>query len=342
MYAEKPLLHRRQEAHIPGSLRTVSIDVTQKCNMTCEHCYADTFRHKGLVDIEVLCERIEELYQLGAFHYVLQGGEAILAPDRLEAIVRATHPEECYINVVSNGWEMTAERIRWLKELKVDKVTFSMDSGIREEHDAGRLKGSFDRVLAAIDNVLAEGLFSSISVVVTRSSLYSDGFRKALDIALEKGIRIDVQIAEPVGKWDGKTDELMRPEDSAYIKKLQTELGRLPNGLTRINRDIFCGEDDHCPAGTEFVAIASDGHFLPCNFLQYSLGNIAERGIGEMRADLIRNQWFDGSQSHCICGEDEVFIKDHITPYKDAPKPLDAYSVFGLEKNCSACKKGKT
>lgn len=332
MYADKPLLHQRQKDWVPGGLRTVALDVTGACNMTCDHCYAVTFRKAGEIELSVLKKALDEFYDLGVFHYVLQGGEAIVDPARLEYILRNCHPDEAYINVVSNGWAMTGEKIRWLKELKVDKIAFSLDSGIEAEHDENRLPGSFQRTLKAIDMVLEEGLLTSISTVVTHQSLYSDSFQRVLDIARDKRIRLDVQIAEPVGKWDGRKDCLITPEDNRYIKHLQQTEGLLPHGQTLISRDIFCGDQDHCPAGREFVGLTNNGDLLPCNFLQFTLGNVRNRSIREMRADLMQSPWFDGNQPICICGEDERFIDEFITPYVDAPKPLDAYSVFCLKR----------
>ncbi len=330
MYSLKPKLHERQKNHVSGNLRTIAPDVTPRCNMRCSHCYAETFANSTPVEIEILERALEEAYQLGVFHYILQGGEPIQDRERLEAILKACHPEETYINVISNGWAMTPDRIRWLKGLHVDKIAFSMDSGIEAEHDANRRPGSLKKVMAAVDNVLKEGLLSSISVVVTHQSLYSDRFRRAFDFAMEKGIRVDVQIAEPVGKWDGRRDFLMTPEDSAYIKKLQQSSPVLPNGQRMVNRDIYSGPEDHCPAGTEFMALTANGQFLPCNFLQYSLGNIREKTLGEMRADLLSSPWFDGKHAGCLCGEDGEFIDKFIMPFKNEAKPLDAYAVFGL------------
>ena len=226
---------------------------------------------------------------------------------------------------------MTLETIRWLKNLQVDKIAFSLDSGIEEEHDANRKPGSFKRVLNGIDNVISEGLITSISTVVTHDSLYSDGFKKAYEYAKKKQIRMDVQISEPVGKWDGKTEYLMTPEDSRYIKNLQLASPILPNGQRMINRDIFSGEVDHCPAGTEFMGITVDGQILPCNFLQFSLGNIKDYSISSMRNALLKNPWFNGIHPVCLCGEDKKFISKFITPYIGIPKPLDAKKVFKLK-----------
>jgi MoaA/NifB/PqqE/SkfB family radical SAM enzyme len=330
MYKDKPRLHSRQREHRAGDLRTLSLDVTSRCNMRCPHCYAATFAAAEPVELAILGRALDEAHELGVYHYVMQGGEPSEDAERLESILRLCHPSETYINVVSNGWNITPEVIAWLKTLQVDKIAFSLDSGLEVEHDAGRMPGSFQRTMQAVDAVLAAGLLTSISTVVTRESLYSEGFRAAYDYALDKGIRIDVQIAEPVGKWDGQRALLMRPQDTEYIKRLQVDGPILSNGQKMVNRDIYSGEEDHCPAGTEFMAISVDGQLLPCNFLQFSLGNIRDRTIKEMREDLLTSRWFDGVHPVCLCGEDADFIERYIMPYVQDIKPLNAHTIFGL------------
>lgn len=330
MYKNKPKLHARQRLQVPGDLRTIALDVTPRCNMKCSHCYAETFAHVEPIELEHLQRALDEFYNLGVSHYVLQGGEPIADPVRLESILQMCHPEETYLNVVSNGWSMTRECVHWLKDLQVDKISFSLDSGIEAEHDLMRGQGSFQRVMAAIDFVLEAGLFTSISTVVTHDSLHSEGFKQAFDFAHRKMIRLDIQIAEPVGKWDGIKACLITPEDSDYIKQLQRDCPILPNGQRLVNRDIFCGEKDHCPAGREFMSLTADGQLLPCNFLQFTLGSILDNSIKEMRESLISNHWFNGQHPHCLIGENHDFIDAFVIPYVGRPKPLNAWDIFEL------------
>ena len=332
MYSEKPLLHQRQKACRPGQLRTIALDVTSKCNMTCPKCYAETFVDKDPLPEDILIRTLDEFYELGVFHYVLQGGEASMVPKRLEIILRNCHPDETYINIISNGWGITKRKVQSLKSLKVDKIAFSLDSGIEQEHDEGRMQGSFNWVMRAIDTVLEEGLLSSISTVVTHESLYSEGFNLALEFARDRQIRIDVQIAEPVGKWDGRRDILITSEDSAYIKKLQQDMGRLANGQMMISRDIYTGSADHCPAATEFMSLSIDGELLACNFLQFSLGNVHDYTVANMRKAIMQSPWFDGEHPNCIIGEDHRFIEQFVDPYVGKEKPLDAYEVFDIPR----------
>ncbi len=332
MYSEKPKLHARQKLWKEGNLKSISLDITSKCNMNCCHCYAKTFRNVNQVGLDVLKKALEELYEIGVFHYILQGGEAIVDSERLEAVIKMIHPDETYINVASNGWAMTLEKIRWLKKLKVDKISFSLDSGIEEEHDASRSLGSFKRVFEAIDNVIKEGLDVSFSIVITHDSLRSEGFRKAYEFAKKKRIRMEAQIAEPVGMWDGRTDLLITKEDAKFIKELDLNSPLALDGRNLVKRDLYRGKEDYCPAGKEFMAISPDGEFLPCNFLQFSLGNIKDKSIKEMRDTLLTNKWFNKKYRHCLVGENEEFINTYVMPYVGKQKPLDANKIFELEK----------
>lgn len=330
MYALKKKLHLREKEYKSGNLRSIALDITGKCNMHCKFCYAETFSQKEPVALDVLQKALEEAYEMGVCHYILQGGEVCADYERLKNIISMIHPDETYINIVSNGWGMTREKIEELRDLQVDKITFSLDSGIPEEHDENRMPGSYKRVLAAIDIVKEAGLLSGISTVVTHESLYGEGFRKAYQIAKDKGIRFDVQIAEPVGKWDGNKECLITKEDAEYIYNLYKDSPIMENGQTMIKRDLYRGDKVCCPAGTEFMAITVDGNFMPCNFIQATLGNIKDKSLREMRDDLLKSEWFCKEYPYCILGEDDKYFEEIVLKYKDDEKPLNAYEIFGL------------
>ncbi len=332
MYSEKPKLYAREKLYNKLELKSISLDVTSRCNMECSHCYAKTFAKVEPIGLDILKKALDELYEMGVFHYILQGGEAITDPERLEAIINMIYPDETYINISSNGWDMTYDKILWLKKLKVDKISFSLDSGIEKEHDTNRLSGSFRRTLKAIDNVIKEGLDVSFQTTITHDSLKSDGFKKAYEFARKKGIRMEAQIAEPVGAWDGRKDLLITSEDARFIKELCLNSPKTRDGREMVKRDLYRGDEDYCPAGKEFMAIASNGEFLPCNFLQFSLGNIKNKSIKEMRDALLTNKWFNKKYAHCLVGENEEFINSHVMPYVREQKPLNANKIFKLEE----------
>lgn len=335
MYALKTKLHERQKNYKEGNLQTLVLDVTNKCNMHCKFCYAETFGQKEPISLEILQRALDEAYDMGVFHYTLMGGEPFADYERLKKIIPMLHPEETFINIVSNGWMLTKERIEELRDMQVDKIAFSLDSGIEAEHDENRMPGSYQRVLDAIDKVKDAGLLAAISTVVTHQSLHSEGFNKAYEIAKEKGIRFEVQIAEPVGKWDGNKECLITEEDAAYIYDMYKNSPIMDNGQIMVKRDLYRGHSDQggkvcCPAGTEFMSITVDGNFMPCNFIQATLGNIRDKSLREMRNDLLKSKWFCKEYPCCILGENEEYFEEVVMKYKDEAKPLDAYKVFNL------------
>jgi MoaA/NifB/PqqE/SkfB family radical SAM enzyme len=121
-------------------------------------------------------------------------------------------------------------------------------------------------------------------------------------------------------------------EDSRYIKDLQLNSPILSNGQRMVHRDIFAADYDHCPAGVEFMGLSADGELLPCNFLQFSLGNVRNHRVREMREALLASKWFQGQVPRCLCGEDNEFIRTCIVPFIDQPKPLNAFDVFNLPR----------
>lgn len=328
MYDDKVKLHKRQSQYKEGNLRTIALDVTSKCNMSCKHCYAETFRYVKPIELDILRKALNGAYDMGVFHYVLQGGEAIIDPDRLHPIIKMIRPDETYITIVSNGWAMTTDRIKQLKDMKVDKLAYSLDSGIELNHDDIRMPGSFQRVKEAVDNTLNEGLDTSVSCVITKGYTKTDDFKRLLDYVVDKQIRLDIQVAMPVGNWDGNLDCLASAEDIRCIKKLRKELPRIKNNREMIKRDIFTNDADHCPAVTEFLGLTVDGNLLPCNFMQFTMGNIRDHSIKEMRDKFLNNYWFTNEQRVCLLGENRKFIEEFVTPYVGEKKPLDATKLF--------------
>ncbi|MGB0581094.1 MAG: radical SAM/SPASM domain-containing protein, partial [Limisphaerales bacterium] len=338
MYSEKPNLHQRQKRHQPGQLRTVALDTTFRCNLNCPHCYAFPFINKvEAIDMELLKPALEEFYGMGVFHYVLQGGEAITDMPRLREIIPHLHPEETYLNVISNGWEMDRKIIQELKDLQVDKITFSLDSGIPEEHDQGRREGCYDRVIKAIGDVRDSGMLVGLSTVITHQSLHTPSFEKVYEVAKQEQVRLHLQIAEPVGNWEGNQEVLLTEEDTLYTRRLYDESALLPNGQKILHRDLYLEDGECCPAGTEFLSLTADGELFTCNFLQFTLGNIRDHSVREMRDMVLQSPWFSERHNRCLAGEHQEFMELFMFPNKGCPKPMNATEVFGLKRCSESC-----
>lgn len=60
------------------------------------------------------------------------------------------------------------------------------------------------------------------------------------------------------------------------------------------------------------MAIMVDGKFMPCNFIQATLGNIKDKSLKEMRDDLLKSKWFCMEYSYCILGECDEYFKEVV------------------------------
>jgi hypothetical protein len=61
--------------------------------------------------MKVLQRALDGIYTIGIFHYILQGGELLVNPPCLEAIIGGCFRNETYLNIVGDGWTMTEDRI---------------------------------------------------------------------------------------------------------------------------------------------------------------------------------------------------------------------------------------
>ncbi len=339
LFGRKPMLSFNMLRHrllkkVTGKpiLRTIDIAVTGKCNFNCVHCYAEVFNEEKPIELNILEKFIDEAIQMGVFHFVLQGGEAIIEHERLKAIIKLCRPHRCYITVVSNGWAMNRETILELKRLSVDKIAISLDSMIPEEHDTFRNRpGSWQRAIQALSDIVEAGLHTSISTTITHQNLQSDGIQGIFDFAEKHGYRVDVQIAQPAGKWEGALDYLIDEEDAAWLLKRRDSSKVSRNGQIIINRDIYPRAGTAgCPAVKEFMSLNVAGEVMPCTFIQASLGNIKDKSLREMREAALRNPYFQNYNPVCLSGEDRSFIGKYLQPYIGKKKPMNAYEVFNL------------
>ena len=151
-----------------------SIVVTYKCNLRCPMC----FLWKGPVDHtqehtkkelshEEMIKLIDDFAEIGTAGIGFTGGEPLLRPDMLD-LIKYTKKKGMVTHMSSNGWVVSVKDIaKKVVESGLDAIGFSVDGALPETHDSIRGKGSHERVLKAIDNIvsLRKELKSNIKIV---------------------------------------------------------------------------------------------------------------------------------------------------------------------------------
>lgn len=136
-------------------------EITLACCFSCKYCGSGggAARENELTTEECFSVA-DQLYELGCGRVSLIGGEIFMRRDWAEIVRRMTE-KGMRVNIITNGFLFTEERIRALKECGVESVSVSLD-GTREVHDKYRQGGSYDRALQAVSVLTESGIPTSV------------------------------------------------------------------------------------------------------------------------------------------------------------------------------------
>lgn len=276
------------------------IDPTAACNLHCEGCWAGEYSKADHLEPELFSRIIDEARQLGIYWIVLSGGEPFCYPHLLDVV--AKHPDSAFM-VYTNGTlidEKVADRLADLGNLS---PAFSLE-GWREQTDARRGAGTFDKIMRAMDLLRERGVFIGASVTSMRNNiqeLFSDDF---VDFLVEKGVTYIWSFHYiPIGRHPN-VDLMLTPEQRLWMVDRVKEL--------RNNKPVliadFWNDGAHtkgCIAGGRYYFhINAAGEVEPCAFVHFAADNIRGKSLKE----VLQNPLFKAYQKR------QPFNKNHLAP----------------------------
>lgn len=321
-YANKIILGR-------DSLRGIVFASSYACNFSCSHCYATRFRDTDLppLSLEEKIAVINKCLQLGATSFDFVGGEIGLSKD-LKQLLSACKPYKTHLSLASNGYDITREKVRHLKNLGIDKISISIDSGSEQEHDQFRnKKGSYERCFEAIENIRQEGLTPVIITCISKGDTKKQSFHDLVNYAINNHVELVFSVAIPFGQWEGNIDVLCDEEDIRYMREMHKEYSFL-------TRDCYENMGSSgCPAVKQIIYISEYGDVMPCPFTHISFGNIRYESIRDIRERMLSMPEFAEYHPCCLAGEDRTFIERHLSKTFGAKTyPLAATEAFPKNK----------
>jgi radical SAM protein with 4Fe4S-binding SPASM domain len=258
----------------PTPRRFMRLHLTQRCNLTCIHCYADSSPHvhaDGELPVERWLGIIDDFADAGGERVLFTGGEALVFPGCADLLQRA-HARGLDVTLFSNG--ILIDRYLGVIRECVDQVQISIDGPDAETNDPIRGPGSFRRAKSAVDTLLAAGVRVRISMVVMEQNLEAmrTGFlpfarqwpRGQVEFRLGYGVAHHGRGAEL-----GDTLEIhdVRPIVDRLLEELEGD------GGPRLARSTKgCGY-------AEQVVIAPDGTVHPCHLLDGALTHIDDQSM---------------------------------------------------------------
>lgn len=306
------------------SIAIIQFQYDYRCNFRCDHCSIKGFQgkqNKRKFTIEDVKELSRQADEMGLAHLVITGGEPLTFPD-FDELVAAIDPQKFYITSDTNGWLLTDEKARHLKEIGVEKIQLSLDSLEAKDHDDFRkAPGSHERAMKAIEAAQKAGLSIIIQTVVTKTRLRSEEFENFLQVLNGKGVPVFVTYAKPVGAWEGHFEELVTREDMDYMRDV---LEKKYNVFTHLTPSY--GLDLGCIAVKRMISVTQYGDVLPCPYIHTSLGNVFEEPLKDIVDRGMNIKCFGEYSDTCFIAEDRKFIDKYVAKRiygKPLPVPYD-------------------
>lgn len=250
-------------------LKRIFIELTNKCNERCIHCYvsASSFNHQVL-DINLIKKIIDDAAKVGAYHFQITGGEPFLHPD-IEEILDYSWSKGFIININTNLTILKPNVLDKIVKYGI-KINFSLDFSNSDAHDSFRgLNGAFERTITNYKKIVEKHVPTRVNVMLNnKTNSEIENLINLIKFDLKSDFVADYAL--PVGR--GKDlKQIISIEDSAekyaYINSLRSKSNcascdlSSPDFKNIKNRSIVFQD---CGIGKDFIYINSAGRYMLC------------------------------------------------------------------------------
>jgi putative heme d1 biosynthesis radical SAM protein NirJ2 len=274
-----------------------SWNVTNRCNLRCEHCYRDAGTEAAReLDTEEGKALLDEIAKAGFKLMVFSGGEPFMRDDILEL---TRHAASLGLRPVygTNGTFLTREMALRIKEAGGASVAISLHMVDREALDEFMgVPGAYDQAIEAMRVCAEVGLPFQVNTTVFERN--ADQIEEVCELAHKMGAKSHhVLFLVPTGRGEDIEEESLREREyEKLIKKLLKKRDELsfdikPTCAPQFMRiasqmDIDTGRYTRgCLAGVSYCSIIPTGDVWPCPYLPMSLGNVRETPFSEIWAN---------------------------------------------------------
>jgi radical SAM protein with 4Fe4S-binding SPASM domain len=163
------------------SLRYLELQITDKCNLKCRHCYVGQSRNIEM-PLDQLRSVLQEFQAMQGLRLLITGGEPLLHSSFAD--FNSMLPDYAFRKILLTNGLMLDKAV--IRSLNADEIQFSVD-GMEHGHDAIRGEGTFRKVVDRMEVALAEGVAVSASTMVHSENLSE--FEEMKELFLRMGIK---------------------------------------------------------------------------------------------------------------------------------------------------------
>ncbi len=341
------------------NLMKVTITLNRGCNLNCSWCYASKTGFKKELDMgeDVFKKILSFCEEAKAKSVCLIGGEPTIYP-KIHDVIRALKEKSMYFSIVSNGLIFkSVEEVKRFKDSGLEHITISVKSYDKETYNAVTGKDSFDDVIAALRNLVENGIDVAASYVLSEESIV--GIKEMVEKVSSTGC---AKFFFSFYRGTDENDNISSVSDRvSFIRRVEDlhswMINNIPN-LKMVFLDPLCLFDDYfidgnienlgwpCYVhGSSDVVFDSLGNVIPCNTLyDVTICKIGKdfnsyeeylsldkpdykklRGLPSLKCKEC--QYFERCKGKCVCN----WI-NHSFPTLEEYKSLDNYFVDETSK----------
>lgn len=282
-------------------------EVTMGCNMRCKHCGSSCAEPKeDELTTEEALDLCDQIADLGLRWVTLSGGEPLIRKD-IDKIVERLHEDGVTVNLITNGWLLTENIAKRLKNSGISALAISID-GTEEMHDSIRKKGAFSHAKKAFATLKSLGVKTGAITTISNENFYH--LREIKEALIAMGVDTwQVQIGLPMGNFELQDDWLLAPDkidriiDFCYETAIEGRIKIYPadcigyytrrekavKQISYNNRNV--GDWLGCNAGIRSFGILHNGEILGCTSIRNR-----EYIEGSIRNTTLRQIWEDESK----------------------------------------------
>jgi len=265
-----------------GSLMSVSLEITARCNNDCRHCYinlpaGDKSAKEDELSLEEIKGIVDEAASLGAIWCLLTGGEPLLREDFFDIYLYLKR-KGFLTRVFTNAVPITKEHVEFFKKYPPRDMEVSVYGVTKETYErVTRKRGSFDAFMRGLELLLDSGI-----KVRLKAMALSSNFHELQEIArfcrerTKDYFRFDPLIhlrfdGDPVRNEEIKSERLS-PEEIVALEQSDTERSQaMEEGCDKFIVPDFshikCNHLFHCGAGKNSFSVSYNGIFRLCSSL---------------------------------------------------------------------------
>jgi MoaA/NifB/PqqE/SkfB family radical SAM enzyme len=230
----------------------------RRCNLACKYCNEyDDFSKP--VPLETMKRRVDDLARLGTTVVTLSGGEPLLHPE-LDEIIAHMRKYSIIVGMITNGYLLTADRIRRLNRAGLDHLQISIDNVMPDDVSKKSLK-----VLDKKLQLLAEHAEFHVNI----NSVVGGGTRNPHDALVVGRRAVQLGLTSTIGiihDGGGQLRPLKDDEREVFLKMRKLE----KKNYSRLNwfqNNIAHGKANEwrCRAGARYLYICEDGLVHYCS-----------------------------------------------------------------------------